>query len=124
MMSFILSSIEYELTMMGSRSGSEAALAVLVAFLGGFVLAFALGAATTASKELSLLAKGFLTAAFLVAGAAASVAAMAVFVVAVLALVVLVVGTATGTGVLVRDDALVVVGAFPAIGNVVGLYGW
>ena len=123
MMSFILSSIEYELTMMGSRSGSEAALAVLVAFLGGF-LAFALGAATTASKELSLLAKGFLTAAFLVAGAAASVAAMAVFVVAVLALVVLVVGTATGTGVLVRDDALVVVGAFPAIGNVVGLYGW
>ena len=122
-MSFILSSIEYELTVMGSRSGSEAALAVLVAFLGGF-LAFALGAATTASKELSLLAKGFLTAAFLVAGGAASLAAMAVFVVAVLALVVLVVGTATGTGVLVRDDALVVVGAFPAIGNVVGLYGW
>ncbi len=79
--------------------------------------------ATIASKELSLLAKGFLTAAFFVAGAAASVAAMAVFVVAVLALVVLVVGTGTGAGVLVRDDALVVVGAFPAIGNVVGHYG-
>ena len=123
-MSYLLFSIEYELTMMGSRSSSKAALAVLVAFLGGFILALALGTATIASKELSLLAKGFLTAAFLVAGAAASVAAMAVFVVAVLALVVLVVGTATGAGVLVRDDALPVVGAFPAIDNVVGLYGW
>lgn len=108
--------------MIGSRSDSAAALAVLAAFLGGASFAFALGAVGIASKELSLLARGFLTTVLLATGVAASVAAMAVFVVAALALVVLVVGIGIGVGVLVRDDGLVVVGAFPAIDNVVRLY--